>query len=436
MSEFKDEKREEALRAMQLRSQFVTKLKENDILHEPAVENAFLAVPRELFVPGIAATQGLEAVYQNDPLLTKVRGAQTISTSTQPSLMAEMLQFLKPLPGQKILEIGSGTGYNAALLAHLVGPKGQVVSVELEADLVEQAKKNLQTLGLDDRVQVVAADGWKAYAPFAPYDGIIVTAHSDDIAPTWIEQLKIGGRLVLPLFLSPEIGTPAVVAFRHEGETLESFNITDALFLSMQGEHKVQNGSMWDNSSAVVIRDEDNKHILVEMGSHSWLHIDVERKAGLLAAWLSGGEVVQLDEEIPSYANFAWYMDLRYGKNNLFQIRMFYEKGRLGSNRKAGIGFVELENDPLSLALLIKPDNVENQKSSSSVLLCGPNAKVPLSTLLSVIKEWKELGAVGTQDLHIRVHKGNITPDLDQDSWSVPLRSVTLVLRYIPSSPN
>jgi len=423
MSEFENEQ------SLQLRSQLVTQFKGRGILREEAVEKAFLAVPRELFVPEIVASEGLEGAYRNDPLLTKVRGAQTVSTSSQPSLMVEMLQFLQPWQGKRILEIGTGTGYNAALLAHLVGPSGKVVTVELEADLSEQAKKNLQTLGLDDRVELIAGDGWKGYAPFAPYDAIIATAHSDDIAATWIEQLKIGGRLVLPLFLSP--GTPAVVAFRNEEQSLESFYITDAIFLRMQGEHQVQNRSVWDNCSAVIIKDEENENIIVQMGSHSWQHIEPERKAVLLGAWLSGGDIVRLDDPIYYYANLASYMHLRYGKDKLCQVRMFYENDGLGPNRKAGIGFVELENDPLSLALLIKPDEVTSMRSSA--LLCGPNAGVPLATLKRVIKEWKALGVVGRRELHIRVYKGQTTPELPPDSWSIPLRSVTLVFRYIPA---
>jgi protein-L-isoaspartate(D-aspartate) O-methyltransferase len=113
-------------------------------------------------------------------------------------MMAIMAEQLGLAPGQRVLEIGTGTGYNAAVLAHVVGPGGSVVTVDIESDLVARARAGLAAAGYPE-VRVSGADGGYGDPAGAPFDRIVVTAGAWDIAPAWLEQLAPGGRLVLPL---------------------------------------------------------------------------------------------------------------------------------------------------------------------------------------------------------------------------------------------
>ena len=168
-------------------------------LRSPRVASALLAVPRELFVPGL----DLAEVYRStEAIVTKRIDGVGVSSASAPNVVALMLEQLDVQPGQRVLEIGAGTGYNAALLAHLVGPAGHVASLDIDEDLVLAAREHLHTAGYD-QVEVLTADGALGYpAERAVFDRIILTVASRDIAPAWHAQLaRPGGRLVLPLAL-------------------------------------------------------------------------------------------------------------------------------------------------------------------------------------------------------------------------------------------
>ena len=151
------------------------------------VERAFRAVPRERFVT--SDQQG--AAYDDTPL--PIPMGQTISA---PSMIAIMLEEADLRPGLKVLDVGTGSGYNAALLAALVGAEN-VVSIERHADLLDFARANLAAAGY--AVRLVVGDGTLGYAPEAPYDRIVVTAGAPRIAKSWISQTRIGGRIVAPI---------------------------------------------------------------------------------------------------------------------------------------------------------------------------------------------------------------------------------------------
>jgi protein-L-isoaspartate(D-aspartate) O-methyltransferase len=140
-------------------------------IQTPRIEAAFRTVLRHQFVPGTP----LEEVYSNRLVLTKQdQDGQWISSSSQPAIMAIMLEQLGLEPGHRLLEIGAGTGYNAALMAHIVGKAGQVVTVDIDEDLVEAAREHLTMAGFE-QVQVVCADGGYGYVEAAPFDRIILT---------------------------------------------------------------------------------------------------------------------------------------------------------------------------------------------------------------------------------------------------------------------
>jgi protein-L-isoaspartate(D-aspartate) O-methyltransferase len=143
-----------------------------------------------------------------------------------------MLEQLDVQPGHAVLEIGAGTGYNAALLAHMVGETGRVVSVDIDQDPVEAARAHLAATGFD-RGQVVCADGGQGYLEAAPYDRIVLTVGAADILPAWIEQLKPDGRMVLPLVITET--AQQSIAFERNGEHLVSRSLYNCGFMMLRG---------------------------------------------------------------------------------------------------------------------------------------------------------------------------------------------------------
>jgi len=151
-----------------------------------SVMQAFLAVPRELFVD----PSYHDMSYADHPL--PIGSGQTIS---QPTTVILMLQLLDVHPGQRVLEIGTGSGYNAALLAKLAG---KVVTVERYVELAELAQENLHCAGIEE-VLVIAGDGKLGYAKLAPFDRIIITAAANQVPENLKDQLAEGGLLVAPI---------------------------------------------------------------------------------------------------------------------------------------------------------------------------------------------------------------------------------------------
>jgi len=150
------------------------------------VMDAMAAVPREEFV----LPEYRHLAYQNTPL--PIEAGQTIS---QPLIVALMTELLDPQPGDVVLEVGTGSGYQAAVLAHLVK---HVYSVEIVPELAEGAAEVLQRLGYAN-VTVRAGDGYAGWPQHAPFDGVIVTAAAGEIPPPLLRQLKPGGKLVIPV---------------------------------------------------------------------------------------------------------------------------------------------------------------------------------------------------------------------------------------------
>jgi protein-L-isoaspartate(D-aspartate) O-methyltransferase len=192
------------------------------------VADALRTVPRHLFLPDLPP----EVAYRDDAIVTK-RDADglAISSSSQPGMMAIMLDQLDLAPGHRVLEIGAGTGYNAALMRHIVGPSGRVVSVDIDADLVEAARSHLASTGYPD-VITVCADGAEGCAAHAPYDRLIATVGVSDLASAWLEQVTPGARIVVPLDVG---GTQLSVAFGRSGGHWASRSLAPCGFIRMRG---------------------------------------------------------------------------------------------------------------------------------------------------------------------------------------------------------
>jgi len=180
--------------------------------------SAFTGTPRELFIPDRAlrvheddVTSPIDrdtdpqawrrAVYSNDAIVTQFDDGtpdgegDATSSSSMPSVMLIMLNHLDVCDGHRVLEIGTGTGYNAALLAHRLGAEN-VVSVEIDPELAEQARNNLARAGRP--VMVITGDGAGGYLPGAPYDRVIATCSVATVPWAWVAQTRPGGGIVVP----------------------------------------------------------------------------------------------------------------------------------------------------------------------------------------------------------------------------------------------
>lgn len=216
--------------AGQLRAALVDQLIVRQGIDDARVLAALRRVPRHRFVPEVPASEA----YADVAIVTRRDAHGTpLSSSSQPAIMALMLEQLAAQPGQHILEIGTGTGYNAALLAEIVGPAGRVTTVDIDAEIVAGAAARLADAGYPpERVRVAGADGALGWPEGAPFDRIVVTAAAWNVAPAWADQLRDGGRLVVPLTLQLQ---EVSVALERQGRRFVSRSLVPCGFLPLRG---------------------------------------------------------------------------------------------------------------------------------------------------------------------------------------------------------
>ncbi len=179
----------------ELKERLINQYRSRGYVSDEKAFEAFMRVPRELFV----TERQVPSAYVDHPLPLMDTG-QTISA---PHMTVMILDYLELSVGLKILEIGAGSGYQAVLIAAIVGFNGDnlghVYSIEIVPELVKFARSNLEKAGFSDLVTVIEGDGTLGYEEKAPYDRIIITAAGPVVPPPLIEQLRINGTLVIPL---------------------------------------------------------------------------------------------------------------------------------------------------------------------------------------------------------------------------------------------
>jgi protein-L-isoaspartate(D-aspartate) O-methyltransferase len=211
---------------------------------------AYLATPRHKFVPryrawtsphwqdvtGANLDEHLATLYADDAIILFGDDKNVQSTISQPSFVLRMLDLLQLQPGHTVLEIGAGSGWNAALIGQIVGPAGRVYSLEIIPEMVERAVASIAELGITN-VEVIAADGSEGYAAGAPYDRAVFTAGTHDLPRPFYDQIEPGGLLLMVVKSHGESDT--LFLLEHVGDHFESRAYLSCAFVPMTGTHQL-----------------------------------------------------------------------------------------------------------------------------------------------------------------------------------------------------
>jgi protein-L-isoaspartate(D-aspartate) O-methyltransferase len=376
------------------------------VLNDEAIAAAFVTVPRDVFLPGIAP----EEVYVDRAVITKrdTTGA-AITSASQPTMMAEMLGQLELALGMNILEIGAGTGYNAALMQTIVGKSGRVTSLEIDAEVAEQAEENLYRAGVNG-VNIVNTDGAAGYAPRAAYDRILSTAAVWDVPPAWTRQLKPRGRIVIPL-QAHAAQISACLIPQPDGSLLSTNNIP-CRFVLMRGSAAVPPLVRQVGSSPLTLWSLDNANF----------------DTASLSLLLSQDDDLNHFSASPS-AEEIWAGLMHYTMLNAppdVQLATYFiPEGQQAYGLDAGSGYAIFS--PASACL------IPYQGGGEAYCFAGSDAFMTAQTLLD---EWVSIGKPGADRLRVRltnvagalpkVERGRVYRRIDHDIhvWIEPVSGV------------
>lgn len=255
-------------------------------LSEP-VSAAMRMVPRHLFVPNAS----LEEAYTEAVITRRDSDGVATSSASDPWLVGRMLDQLQLRPGMRVLEIGAGTGYNAALLAELVGSTGHVTAVEITPDVAEDAREALTAAGVTN-VEVICGDGEHGHPSNALYDRIIATAGAWEIPQAWADQLTPNGVLVAPLRIKGL--TRSVALTRDESGVWRSHSAVNCGFMPIRGRDAMPERNI-HVAEDLTVRFDDGQDVDVEAltqaitspGEVVWTGVLIDRPLDLLDFYLA-----------------------------------------------------------------------------------------------------------------------------------------------------
>lgn len=375
----------------ELRRELVGRLRRQGHLTDPRVAAAFVGTPREAFLPGHLARHGLRAVYRDEAIVTRrdpATGAP-LSSSSQPAIMARMLEMLDVEPGNHVLEVGAGTGYNAALLSRLVGPRGSVTTVELDREVAATARDGL--LATRSAASVVVGDGRSGVPDAAPLDRIVVTASTPSVSRAWFDQLVPGGLLVVPLRLSTVLfAVQAVAVFRKVAAGFDSVAVTPGGFMALRGAGGGRRGATLAVPEATGGPGDDRS--LVELWGPAIAALDVPARQRLVVTLLGFARRRALDLGRASCWALAAYVALALPEERLVEC----SRPAWAAAGQLGLGVVDAVDG--SIAFLV-----------------GDNRRARIETygrrgaehaLLNVADRWASGGRPGVERLAIRVRYG------------------------------
>jgi len=385
--------------AVYLRNQLVDQLIEKDYIRSKKIEDAFREVPRDSFLPNF----DLQEVYSDGSVITRRIGIEPLSSSTAPSLMASMLEILRLKEGMNVLEIGTGTGYNAALMAEMVGDTKRVFSVDIDEETVQEARQNLSVAGYKGIV-IKCADGTKGFLEYAPYDRIIVTASVSNIPESLIGQLRNEGIMVLPIWINGTQITPALE--KQKDSTLVGLSTTIGGFMELRSQNyqeilsdvsrKTQKGKLLISSEHLELFDERQVKLLLK-GPHEEKPLPSE---GILP---------------PRGSTFFIFLALHERKS----VELFLESevDEFGFGDSAA-GIIDLEKDS---ACLFSHDN--------RLLVYGNSGAYEKIVRLS--KKWDDLKRPGVDRLQVFAYNKSQIPKLELKSNDILFKNKLLLVRIL-----
>ncbi len=366
-----------------LRHALLEAMKGKGSLRSACVEGALRSVPRHLFLPN----KPLQEAYSDQAILTKDQG-EARSSCSQPSIVAIMLELLRLQGGENILEIGAGTGWNAALMSALSGSQGRVTTLEIDQDTAESARSNVAQVKAAN-VQVINSDGGFGWPESAPYDAIIATCGASDISPHWAEQLREGGVFVAPLWFNT---TQFCGAWEKRGDKLFSRDLSWAGFMPLRG-HFATARQIEENGASFLF---DEMHAL-EMKALSLLLSTAAREVELPELYTNGA---------PANSSFLTYLALR-GE----PLLMLTPPGVLNA-----VSALSVEPESL-LVLDMEPR------------LYGSQASV--ERLRARWSEWEASGRPGLEQAHLTVAERN-TLQPEPDAFLVRKTWMDYLVRFQP----
>jgi protein-L-isoaspartate(D-aspartate) O-methyltransferase len=418
-----------------MRDRLATRVISSTRTRSDRVAAALRAVPRHLFLPDLPP----EAAYRDDAIVTK-RDAdgQGISSSSQPAIMAIMLDQLDLAPGQRVLEIGAGTGYNAALIAHIVGPSGRVVSVDIDADTTETARAHLDDAGYSG-VTVVCADGAEGYPAGAPYDRVIATVGVSDLARAWLDQVTPDARIVVPLDLR---GTQLSIAFGQADKGhWRSMSLVPCGFMRMRG-------SLAGPERVVLLQP--GLSVLLPEGAR--LADGQELDAGALVAVLSEAPAVHGTDVRTGSGRVFWGLGLWLAAREPRMCRMNEElpagaSGRRRNTRRSALARAPLRGrgwrttlgmlDSSGIAILTATPAAPGPGQGPGALELsaagfGPDGSELAAELAAHVQAWRDAGQPAAEGLHVDAYPRALAdaPDLTGDEMVIDRADTRFVVHH------
>ena len=380
--------------ANDLRNTLVAGLVRQGAIRNSAVREAFATVPRHRFVPQAA----LVTAYADRPVFIRWDAETPISSSTQPTMMAIMIEQLCLEPSNRVLEIGAGSGYNAAIMAHIVGDAGNVVTVDIDQDIVDEAAANLFKTGFHN-VTCVCGDGFKGVPTGQPYDRVIVTVGAYDVSPHWVDQLKDGGILVAPLWFR---GANLSVALRKEDGELTGLSASPCTFIPIRG--------IWQRTEGYYpVGDPPDETLQMAIALDS---DDVEYRRELGRVFNQSAELREIGRSLEGrFYNQDIYSGLFMFLTAHPNVYNVYSSSESGLLQGAGLALI----DPGSMSAAVLSDKYPDQ-----ALVYGTSAAY--GQLVEMLERWHELGHPAIHNLSIRALY-DAPGALSEGEWTVAKRS-------------
>ena len=360
--------------AKERRNRLVEDLVRQGAITSQPVQRAFEEVPRHLFVPRV----DIATAYSDEPIFIRWEDGVPTSSSSQPKMMALMMEQLGLAPGSRVLEIGAGTGYNAAILAHVAGEEGSVITMDIDQDIVDEAAENLSRAGYG-HVQVICGDGYEGFPAGQPYDLISVTVGAYDVSPHWVDQLNEGGVMVVPLWFR---AFSLSVALEKRDSELRGLSVTPCLFIPLRGMGQPTEGFF----PVGVPLDED---LNMSIGLDQDDPVFRQDLARLFS------QDVKLRDAGRSLDGQFHHQDLSSGLVMALTVdpRMFivYSASQSGPLRGFGYGLVDLDSMSAAVACEAEPEHV---------IVYGNGTAY--RELIGLLDQWDHLGRPPVHDLKVR----------------------------------